>query len=47
MDGLQRVAHGFAELRHFEAGVRRITAAIVEEVANVVRLENGDQALVL
>ena len=35
------------ELRHLEAGVGRVVAAVVEEVADVVRLEHLDQALVL
>jgi len=40
------LAHGFAELRDLEAGVGRVAAAVVEEVADVVRLEDLDQALV-
>ncbi len=47
VDGLDRVAHGLGELRHLEAGVGGVAAAVVEEVADVVRLEHLDQALVL
>jgi hypothetical protein len=46
VDGLDRVAHGFGQLGHLEAGVGRIAAAVVEEVADVVGLEDFDQALV-
>src|SRR6202034_4592909 len=35
------------DLRHLERGIHRIVAAVVEEVADVVRAENLDQALVL
>ena len=47
MDGLQRVAHRGAQLADLEAGVGRVAAAVVEEVADVVGLEDLDQALVL
>jgi hypothetical protein len=46
VDGLDRVAHGFGQLAHLVAGVGRIAAAVVEEVADVVGLEDFDQALV-
>jgi len=45
--GLQRQAEPVGELRDLETGVRRIAAAIVEKVADVVRLEDLDQPLVL
>ncbi len=47
VDGLDRVAHGLGELRDLEAGVGGVAAAVVEEVADVVGLEDLDQALVL
>ena len=46
VDGLHRIAHAFGQLRDLEAGVGGIAAAVVEEVADVVRLEHLDQALV-
>ena len=42
-----RIAQRRADLRDLEAGVGRIVAAVVEEIADVVRLEDLDQALVL
>ena len=47
VDGLHRVAQLLGQLRDLEAGVGRVAAAVVEEVADVVRLEDFDQALVL
>jgi len=47
MDGLDRIAHLFRKLRHFQAGVSGIAATVVEKVADVMRLEHLDQALVL
>ena len=47
VDGLQGIAHGLAELRYLQAGVGRIAATVIEEVADVVGLENFYQALVL
>ena len=47
VDGLQRIAERLRQLAHLEAGVGRIAAAVVEEVADAVRLEDLDQALVL
>ena len=41
------IAQLLGELRDLEAGVGRVAAAVVEEVADVVRLEDLDQALVL
>src|SRR5471032_2974731 len=42
-----RIAHLLAQLRHLEARVGGIVAAVVEEVADVVRPEDLDEALVL
>ncbi len=44
---LDRIAQRLGQLRHLQAGVGGIAAAVVEEVADVVRLEDLDQALVL
>jgi hypothetical protein len=46
VDGLQWIAERLRQLAHLEAGVGRVAAAVVEEVADVVRLEDLDQALV-
>jgi hypothetical protein len=46
VDGLDGIAHGFGQLAHLVAGVRRVAAAVVEEVADVVGLEDLDQAFV-
>ena len=46
MNGLQGVAHGLAELGDLEAGVGGVPAAVVEEIADIVGLEDLDQALV-
>ena len=46
-DAGDRVAERGADLRDLERGVHRIVAAVVEEVADVVRAEHLDQALVL
>ena len=43
----QRIAERLRDLRHLEAGVGGVVAAVVEEVADVVRAEHLDQALVL
>ena len=45
--GDERIAHLGGDARDLEAGVGGIVAAVVEEVADVVRLEHLDQALVL
>ena len=47
VDRLDRIAHRLRQLAHLEAGVGRIAAAVVEEVADVVRSEHLDQPLVL
>ena len=46
-DADDRVAELLADLRHLVRGVHRVAAAVVEEVADVVRLEDLDQPLVL
>ncbi len=46
MNGLYREAHFFRQLRDLVAGVCGIAAAVIEEVTDVVRLEDLDQALV-
>jgi len=46
MDGLHRVTQFFGKLRDLVAGVGGIAAAVIEEVADVVRLEDFDQAIV-
>jgi hypothetical protein len=43
----QRIAELLRDLRDLEAGVGGIVAAVVEEIADVVRAEDIDQALVL
>ena len=45
--GDERIAQSLRDLRHLEAGVGRVVAAVVEEVADVVRAEHLDQPLVL
>jgi hypothetical protein len=47
VDGLHRIAHLLRQLADLVAGIRRVAAAVVEEVADVVGLEDLDQALVL
>ena len=53
VDGLRHadaddlVAELITDLRHLVSGVHGIVAAVVEEVADVVRLEDLDEALVL
>ncbi len=47
MDRLHRIAHGVGELGDLIAGIRGVAAAVVEEIADVVGLEDLDQALVL
>ena len=46
MDRLQRKPHLRTDLGYLLAGVSRVPAAVVEEVADIVRLENLDQSLV-
>ena len=46
-DANDRVAHLLGDLRHLPRGVHRVVAAVVKEIADVVRLEHLDQALVL
>ena len=46
MDRLQRKPHLRTDLRYLLAGVGRVPAAVVEEVADIVRLEDLDQSLV-
>ena len=47
MDGLDRVAHLLGELRDLVAGIGGVPATVIEEIADVVGLEDLDQALVL
>lgn len=47
MDGLDRIAEAFGQLRNLEARVRGVATAVVEEEADVVRPEDLDQALIL
>ena len=47
MDGLNRKAGRFRQLRYFEAGVGRVATAVVEEIANIMSSENGNQSFVL
>ncbi|OIQ82464.1 hypothetical protein GALL_357410 [mine drainage metagenome] len=47
MDGLNGVAHAGRELRDLEAGIGRISASVIKEVADIVRPEHGYQTLVL
>src|SRR5690606_39991940 len=47
MDRLDRVTHGLGQLGYLEAGVSGVAATVIEEVADIVRLEYLDQALVL
>src|SRR6516165_10030072 len=46
-DAGDRKAERGAELRHLERGIHRVVAAVIEEVADVVRFEYRDQPLVL
>ena len=46
MDGLNRVAHALGQLGNLQAGIGGITTAVVEEVTDVVRAEDFNQALV-
>ena len=45
-DAGDRIAHRRADLRDLQGGVHRVVAAVVEEIADVVRPEDFDQALV-
>ena len=45
MDGLNGVVQLFTELRDFEARIRRIAAAVVEEITDIVGTEYTDEAL--
>jgi hypothetical protein len=47
VDGLQRVPRSLAQLRDFKASVGRIAAAVVKEIADVVRLEDFNQPFIL
>ena len=47
MNGLDGVAHLRADLRHLEAGVGGIAAAVVEKVTDVMSTEYVNEALVL
>ncbi len=47
MDRLDRIAQGLGQLADLGAGVGRVAAAVVKEVADVVGLEHFDQAFVL
>ncbi len=47
VNGLQRVAHGLAELGNLQAGVRRVAATVIEEVANIMGAKHLDEAFVL
>ena len=46
MNGLDGVAHLRADLRHLEAGVGGIAAAVVEKVTDVMSTEYVNEALV-
>ena len=43
---LQREAHRLGQLADFKAGVGRVAAAVIKEIADVVCLENLDQTLI-
>ncbi len=45
-DASDRIAQGLPDLRDLEGGVHGVVAAVVEEISNVVRLEDLDEALV-
>lgn len=47
MHGLDRVAKRGGNLRNLQAGIGRIAATVVEEIADIVCLEYFNQALVL
>ena len=47
MDGLNGVVQLFTELRDFEARIRRIAAAVIEEITDIVGTEYADEALIL
>ena len=47
MDGLNGVGQLFTELRDFEARIRRIAAAVIEEITDIVGTEYADEALIL
>ena len=46
-DAHNRVAHFLGDLRNLPRRIHGIVAAVVEEIADIVRLENLDQAFVL
>ena len=46
MNGLDRISHGFGQLRYFQAGIRGITTTVIKEVANIVCLEDLDEPFV-
>ena len=43
VNGLDGVTHLFGQLRYLEAGVGRVTPAVVEEIADIVGLEHFDE----
>jgi hypothetical protein len=47
MDGLDRIAQARGELGDLVTGIGRVAAAVVEEIADVVGLEDLDQTFVL
>ena len=47
MDGLNGVVQLFTESRDFEARIRRIAAAVIEEITDIVGTEYTDEALIL
>src|SRR3984957_19711276 len=42
-----RIAERLTDLRHLERGVHRVVAAVIEEIADVMRAENVNQPFVL
>ena len=46
MNGLNGIAKCAGKLRHLEAGIGRISTAVVEEITYVMRLEYLDQTFV-
>jgi hypothetical protein len=47
VDSLNWIAQGLGELRDLVAGVGRVAAAVIEEVADIVGLEDLDEPVVL